>query len=150
MYTKITYPLYYRKSHPTDIKRREPHILPVLQKPTATQALDGEDVGTPVTHHQAAFTSPAHRQRHVGHTYARAQRMAHGEVYNLKPIQLHSWKHSSPSQTKKNMCSKYHQEAQGIASLFYGSRVAAWPNKEGGAGRAGCKTAVLIVTSKEA
>lgn len=103
--------------------------MPLLQEPTAAQALDGEDVGTPVTHHQAAFTGPAHRQRHVGHTYSRAQRMVHGKVYNLKPIQLHSWKHSSLSQTKKNMYSKY-QEAQGIASFSYSFRVAAWPKKE--------------------
>lgn len=123
--------------------------MPLLQEPTATQALDGEDVGTPVTHHQAAFTGPAHRQRHVGHTYARAQRMAHGKVYNLKPIQLHSWKHSPPSQTEKNMYSKYQQEAQGIASLCYGSRVATWPNRDGGTGRAGCKAAALIITSEE-
>lgn len=85
------------------MRRREPHILPLLQEPTGTQALDGEDVGTPVTHHQAAFTGSAHRHRHVGHTYARARRMAHGKVYNLKPIQLlHSWKHSPPSRTQKN------------------------------------------------
>lgn len=47
------------------------------------------------------------------------------------------------------MYSKHQKKAQGIASLFYGSRVAAWPNKEGSMGRAGCKTSTLIVTSEE-
>lgn len=106
-------------------------------------------MGTPITQHQAAFTGAAHRQGHIGHTYAKAQRWAHGKVYNLNPIHLHSSKHSLPGQTQKNVHSKYHQEAQGIASLSYGSRAAVWPDKEEGMRRAGCKAAALIVTLED-
>lgn len=124
-----------QKITPHRLQKREPHIFPFLQKTIASQALEGEDVATPATHHQAAFTGPS--RRHVGHTHARARRTAHGKVCNLKPILLHSWKCSPPSQTKKNMCSKCQQETQGFVSLSYGSRIAAWP-KRGGMGRAGC------------
>lgn len=100
-----TYALLQKNYTLHSLQKREPHIFPFLQKPTAAQALEGEDVATPITHHQAAVTAPA--PRHVGHTYVRAQRVAHGKVCNLKPIQLHSWKHSPPSQTKKSICSKH-------------------------------------------
>lgn len=122
-----------QKITPHRLQKREPHIFPFLQKTIASQVLEGEDVATPATHHQAAFTGPS--RRHVGHTYARARRKAHGKVCNLKPILLHSRKCSPSSQTKKNMCSKHQQETQGFVSLSYGSRIAAWPDKEGRHGK---------------
>lgn len=125
-------------------KRREPHILPVPWEPTPAQALDGEDVGTPVAHHQAAFTGPAHRHRHVGHTYARTQRIAHVRSVQFKTQTVTFLETFIP---KSNREKKYIFKIPTIptigTSLSYSSRVAAWQNTEEGIGRAESTTAAL-------
>lgn len=131
-------------------KRREPRILPLPQEPTPAQALDGEDVGTPVTHHQAAFTGPAHRHRHVGHTYARTQRIAHGRSVQFKTQMVTFLETFIPKSNREKYIFKIPTIPTIGTSPSYSSRVAAWQNTEGGMGRAGSTTGALLVTLGEA